>query len=200
MALRKKARGYNNAFAFTSVKCNQPAAPGGVGPMNFQIEGALYHFTGILLPSTGQEAFASVYSLNPDIATDRRARGSAGLNVGGGLCGSATAFGRSSNSNGGIDGHLRGYGGDGSIVNSSGASNFGLGARPRWDGCPRWAAGCCPPLKQTSRFFRHLLRGSKPRPLVKEETVQYPGTRRVYTSSLPSLVPPWRYAGVSLNS
>lgn len=67
-------RRYNNIFAFTSVDCKTTRK--GVstgGPMDFQIQGALYHRSGPLQEATGQgPQYAQLYFHDPQFAADFR--------------------------------------------------------------------------------------------------------------------------------
>ncbi|KAH8742781.1 hypothetical protein F5883DRAFT_441816 [Diaporthe sp. PMI_573] len=70
-AFRRNVRKYNNAFAFTSV--NYTTLTHGLqsqrGPMDFQIQGILYHTTGPLGETAGQRPqFAQIYFYDPDEA------------------------------------------------------------------------------------------------------------------------------------
>ena len=71
---RKHVRQYNNAFQFTSVKCNiNTHGLNATGPIDFQIHGSLYHFSGPLEPVAGETAaFAQLYFYDAQSAADIR--------------------------------------------------------------------------------------------------------------------------------
>ena len=73
-AFRKHIRQYNNAFQFTSVKCNiNTHGLNATGPIDFQIHGSLYHFSGPLEPAAGETAaFAQLYFYDAQSAADIR--------------------------------------------------------------------------------------------------------------------------------
>ena len=73
-AFRKNIRQYNNAFQFTSVKCNiNTHGLNAAGPMDFQVHGSLYHFAGPLEPAAGETAaFAQLYFYDAQSAADIR--------------------------------------------------------------------------------------------------------------------------------
>ena len=75
---RAKLRGYNSAFAFTSINCNTTNTTNrgvvGGGPMNFHIHTTLFHRTGPLENRTPAvpDGFAQLYFHDPAFATDLR--------------------------------------------------------------------------------------------------------------------------------
>lgn len=75
---------YNNLFAFTSTSATTTThGVTGGGPLEFQIQGALYHYTGSLNPLTNRlPQFAQLYFYDPDIAASYRALSGEGLDAG----------------------------------------------------------------------------------------------------------------------
>ncbi|KAK3338129.1 hypothetical protein B0H65DRAFT_501820 [Neurospora tetraspora] len=64
-----RLRHYNNAFAFTSIKCNQETHGRSGGVMDFQIYGGLYHLQGPLQSDgSGPPTFAQLYIYDPQAA------------------------------------------------------------------------------------------------------------------------------------
>lgn len=71
-AFRENLRRYNNIFAFTSVDCKTSTYGVTAGPLDFQIQGALYYLTGPLEEIGNRVRYAQLYFYDAQAATDLR--------------------------------------------------------------------------------------------------------------------------------